>query len=1326
MDEESERTDEELDPLEDEVGGEPTSKPTKEEEEEEKPEDDPDEKRVSTFKLTLVVEGPYEEELERAEAAAAEESKRKRREAAEAKTAQREKPAKSRASSKQSRANRNHQRPDTIENEQKALIMRFWSVLVRRDLPRHTRAFQSFHKKRVSDSRKLAEQCQREFRTRVARTERAIRNSQTRMKRLVREMNIFQKKVDKLEAEKRRIAKAEQARIERAKLIKVKAEKKVNEQAEARRRALEERRRAEEEKKRAEIERKRAEELREAKRQQQRLNFLLTQTELYSHFMANKMNGTDPAAAGAGGNGGPSVRSITGADIDAEDPEELALAEQANIKARSAVAKTAAQAEAFDLELAHSRGQVGGGGEPASTTNGSVAMSTVQQPRNFAGDLKKYQLKGLQWLVSLYEQGINGILADEMGLGKTIQAIAFLSHLAEEKDIWGPFLIVAPSSTLHNWASEVQRFCPSLRVLPYWGQQKDRQIFRKSFSTSKLHTKDAAFHVLITSYQLVVTDEKHFKRVKWQNMVLDEAQNIKSSQSQRWKSLLAFSCRNRLLLTGTPVQNSMAELWALLHFIMPTLFDNHQQFNDWFSKGIEAHASEGGGLDEHQLKRLHAILQPFMLRRVKADVEEEMAKKTEITMLCSLSSRQRSLYQVLRKKISVTDFLRNADMSEQSVQNLMNILAQLRKVCNHPELFEHQEARSPFHFSEHSLSGPSEDLEGAAAAAARSKPEFVSNWGNKSPVSMHIPKLVFRDGMIALPVCEAGSAQGFRQQWISSMLSIYKADNVYYSSYPHCEPGAPANVKCARHALAGCMGFASLIGLCVGDVESIAMGNELIRWSHDRLRRRKLQSQREHYSLNKDEEKEGDDGDVPASTSSSTSWLPSMLIVQTPTQSRSFRRECMGSSEALPPLVVGTFIRLLRMGSLLKISRTYIPKARAPSVQLKCSDRSMTVQSAVNADGGWQRWLATGRWPRADLADVAPPVVKEMARRYLPPRPLLDRTFRYFGGDPDVPRSMYSLAKALTDSGKLLTLDKLLTRLKTEGHRVLIFCQMTKMMNLLEEYMQFKHFRYFRLDGSTGVSERRDLVNEFQENDDIFIFLLSTRAGGLGINLTAADTVIFYESDWNPTMDLQAMDRAHRLGQKKDVTVYRIICRGTIEEKIVKRAQQKNTVQQLVMTGGDAKADVFEPEEALSLLIDDAEMEQQLRDATLQRKQKKKTKLKGMFVGGGGGGGGGVGGKRKSQSAKKPADANGNGVTPVNATNGSDAYAMTPTGSLSAKLVQSVGDKRRARDGDAAVIAEESPPVKTPNSRGSGLKVKIKKLTLKKREDAIQSTPAEA
>jgi len=208
----------------------------------------------------------------------------------------------------------------------------------------------------------------------------------------------------------------------------------------------------------------------------------------------------------------------------------------------------------------------------------------------------------------------------------------------------------------------------------------------------------------------------------------------------------------------------------------------------------------------------------------------------------------------------------------------------------------------------------------------------------------------------------------------------------------------------------------------------------------------------------------------------------------------------------------------------------------------------------------------------------------------------------------------------ISDAGKLQVLDTLLRRLKSEGHRVLIYSQMTRVIDLLEEYMWHRKWSYMRLDGSSKISERRDMVADFQTRSDIFVFLLSTRAGGLGINLTAADTVIFYDSDWNPTVDQQAMDRAHRLGQTKQVTVYRLICKGTIEERILQRAREKSKIQKIVISGGSFKPDTLKPTEVVSLLLDDEEIERKYRQRQAERKQQeieREAERKRKYMGGG-------------------------------------------------------------------------------------------------------------
>ena len=795
--------------------------------------------------------------------------------------------------------------------------------------------------------------------------------------------------------------------------------------------------------------------------------------------------------------------------------------------------------------------------------------------------------------------------------------------------MWGPFLVVSPASTLPNWADELRKFAPALKLLPYWGHAQERAVLRKGLGDPrKLGTPNAPFHILVTSYQLLVSDEKHFRRTKWQYMVLDEAQALKSSASARWKTLLGFACRNRLLLTGTPVQNTMAELWALLHFIMPTLFDSHEQFAEWFSKGVEGAVNDGAALNAHQLSRLHAILKPFMLRRVKADVETEMAPKTEIILHCSLSARQRALYTAVKNKVSVADLLSQGSLSEKKTLSLMNIVIQLRKVCNHPELFERRPPRASYRFAAPHPTQPlpapgavvAASILGAAAVAAAVETLYAPG-AHASELSFTLPKLVWRDGMRQLPVSASGSAPDERAALLhceGSGLTVWSAAHVA-ASLRGGDRAGEVSLEGRSERSGGCAwSWTRLVDLSPAQAARAARSScdALGRWA----------------------------AAVVAAGGSSCAWQGPLLAAGTccgapalPLASAASKQRPAARMLLLPwrcgalpescgqagcaPLLTPLSTRYLRSLDLLRATHAFLPPATAPPVALRCADRSLVMQQeAMRHDPG--AWLlehgAMVPPPRGPGLSGPPRLLAAVAASAAPLLPLLWPLQRAFG--PALRVEQYSLAAALAESGKMQRLDALLKERFLGGHKVLIFTQMTKMLNLLEEYCLFRKWKHLRLDGSTAVSDRRDMVHSFQTSNEHFIFLLSTRAGGLGINLTAADSVIFYESDWNPTWDAQAMDRAHRLGQTKPVTVYRLICEGSVEEKIVRRAQQKQAVQALVMTGGAVVGaggegtDVFAPDEVVSLLLDDEELEAQMAE-----------KRRAAAEGGGGGGGGGKG-----------------------------------------------------------------------------------------------------
>ncbi|KAF6152944.1 hypothetical protein GIB67_039651 [Kingdonia uniflora] len=1061
--------------------------------------------------------------------------------------------------------------PASIEKEEMEKIGKVWVNIVRRDIPKHHKVFINLIRKRLADARRFSEHCQREVKQKVGRSFRLIKGvglgPAHRTKKLAKDMQIFWKRVDK-------------------------------EQAEVRKR---------EEKEAAEA-LKREEELREAKRQQQRLNFLISQTELYSHFMQNKSTSETAEVLPVGGgelneHGAPlTCFAIPGEE---EDPEEAELKREALRAAQQAVSQQKNITSTFDNECLRFRQASGleelpnvtaiAGSSNIDLLNPSTmpATSLVQTPDLFKGCLKEYQLKGLQWLVNCYEKDLNGILADEMGLGKTIQAMAFLAHLAEEKNIWGPFLVVAPASVLNNWADEITRFCPDLKTLPYWGGIQERTILRKNLNPKRLYRREAGFHILVTSYQLLVTDEKYFRRVKWQYMVLDEAQAIKSANSIRWKTLLSFNCRNRLLLTGTPIQNNMAELWALLHFIMPTLFDSHEQFNEWFSKGIENHAEHGGTLNEHQLNRLHAVLKPFMLRRVKKDVISEMCGKKEVTVHCKLSSRQEAFYGAIKNKISLEELIDGRRGNMNKIKNLMNIVIQLRKVCNHPELFEGNEGSTFMYFG---------DIANSLQPPPFGELEDVHYAGSQNPITYKIPKLVHQDF-----VRNAGFSS-IERGMFEKLFNIFSSESIYRSVLPQ------DNISNESFSVqSGAFGFTRLIDLSSEEVAFLAKGSLMEKLL---LSIMKWDSQFLDETLDLFMETEGNDLQCSNNIESrKVRAVTRMLLTPSRSESHILRRNLLSSSPVHEALVVSHQDRLISSTRLLHSTYAFIPRARAPPINSHCSSRNFAYNTLEELHHPWLKKLLSGFARTSEFngprEPVVPPhhLIHEIDSEITAAQPIFQLTYKIFGSCP--PMQSFDPAKMLTDSGKLQTLDILLKRLRAGNHRVLLFAQMTKMLNIIEDYMNYRKYKYLRLDGSSTIIDRRDMVRDFQHRNDIFVFLLSTRAGGLGINLTAADTVIFYESDWNPTLDLQAMDRAHRLGQTKEVTVYRLICKETVEEKILQRASQKNTVQQLVMTGGHVQGDIVAPEDVLSVLIDDPALEQKLREIPLLVRGKDRMKKKG-------------------------------------------------------------------------------------------------------------------
>ncbi|XP_015604273.1 putative DNA helicase Ino80 isoform X2 [Cephus cinctus] len=1034
---------------------------------------------------------------------------------------------------------------------------KIWIMMSKKELGKVQRAKTNNHKEMLISCKKVAQHCMKYWRQKAMQSQKNMKETIWRAKRLTREMQSYWKRYDRVERETRR-------RLE----------------------------------KEAEEQRKMDVELIEAKRQQRKLNFLITQTELYAHFMSRKLGKASPEEQ---------LRILNQLDEE-KNPRLVGIDDYDSETMKHKAKKNAI--EAFDSERARTRQFDTAAAAQELRLSETPETLEHPQPSIFKGNLKGYQLKGMNWLANLYDQGISGILADEMGLGKTVQSIAFLCHVAERYSVWGPFLIISPASTLHNWQQEMARFVPDFKVVPYWGNPQERKILRQFWDTKDLHTKEASFHVVITSYQLVITDYKYFNRIKWQYMILDEAQAIKSTSSMRWKLLLGFSCRNRLLLSGTPIQNSMAELWALLHFIMPTLFDSHDEFNEWFSKDIESHAENKTGIDEKHLSRLHMILKPFMLRRIKKDVENELSDKIEVMVYCPLTTRQKLLYSALKKKIRIEDLLHytvgggdTTPNDKNFTSNLMNLVMQFRKVCNHPELFERRDAKSPLFI----------------------RTEYYE-----------MPRLLYNEGLLHLSLPS-------KDHLLYNRFFVFATEHIHRCLHRRDDD-----------SLGSFFSFCRLIGLSPMELNKIFVAGILFRLCHATFTEKRLKKKCywEDWWVNERVSPPIDLMLLQTRRIEANSTVTNDLIfTKNIVEGEAIYTHSTHTICSMPETVAHRILRsskravnqlIKRPLPTVKTEQGEEPKIpllpehphipRAPSMRycqrttipaflcdnnpkVQASPRKLYVSSSA-ASCGWRRHEECGG-PFGQCVlrygcERAVQLPSEHRMSYLRPEQANNLTFSH---DPPGGLSVSSPINGwsniivpdkqtlVTDAGKLSVLDSLLRRLKEQGHRVLIYSQMTKMIDLLEEYMYHRKHTFMRLDGSSKISDRRDMVADFQKRADIFVFLLSTRAGGLGINLTAADTVIFYDSDWNPTVDQQAMDRAHRLGQTKQVTVYRLICKGTIEERILQRAREKSEIQRMVISGGNFKPDTLKPKEVVSLLLDDEEIEAKYSQRSEERKQ---------------------------------------------------------------------------------------------------------------------------
>ncbi|CAD6187908.1 unnamed protein product [Caenorhabditis auriculariae] len=841
--------------------------------------------------------------------------------------------------------------------------------------------------------------------------------------------------------------------------------------------------------------------------------------------------------------------------------------------------------------------------QPKGYTLETTQVKTTT-PFLIRGILREYQMVGLDWLVTLYEKNLNGILADEMGLGKTIQTISLLAHLACSESIWGPHLIVVPTSVILNWEMEFKKWCPALKILTYFGSLKDRQEKRKGWS------KQNSFHVCITSYKTVIADIRAFKKKAWQYLILDEAQNIKNWKSQRWQALLNMRARRRLLLTGTPLQNSLMELWSLMHFLMPAIFASHDDFKDWFSNPLTGMMEGSVEFNAPLVQRLHKVLRPFILRRLKCEVEKQLPEKTEHVIKCSLSKRQRYLYDDFMSKRETRENLKSGNM-----MSVLNIVMQLRKCCNHPNLFEPRPVVSPLVLNKQTLHLPGFLFDIADSDPAKDQiiPHIfdlrsrLGGW--QTQVSSRRP-LVEEVGNI-VEVLRPPTVEGFRfcrTNFDARFSNSLAATKTRRSADSPSEEESKSNTEPINgHTISEYLAAIDDSGENPATPVS-AQGQPFAKPPQrpvcSSLRAKTVlnpaplsistDSRGFHYNMtNGGTHPTRSYADArfspplkrPKRTDKFEAYVPVKFNDRMNSMKRNHRVVVLRRFDSIKrPILCNELISLLRLDNSKggMCERDEIKVSLNGSTDLLLDRFSMYSENVVS-DALDCRASSLGR-PVPGL--VRQNKVEEAAKTVLSQMPStfdkisLSRVVQF----PELRLIEY-------DCGKLQILSNLLRQLFLYKHRCLIFTQMSRMLDVLQAFLSYHGYQYFRLDGTTGIEQRQAMMERFNADPKIFCFILSTRSGGVGVNLTGADTVIFYDSDWNPTMDAQAQDRCHRIGQTRNVAIYRLISEKTIEENILKKAAQKKKLGEMAIDEAGFTPSFFKQSDNIRDLFDGEEVE---------------------------------------------------------------------------------------------------------------------------------------
>uniref|UniRef100_A0AAQ4R2F3 E1A binding protein p400 n=1 Tax=Gasterosteus aculeatus aculeatus TaxID=481459 RepID=A0AAQ4R2F3_GASAC len=911
------------------------------------------------------------------------------------------------------------------------------------------------------------------------------------------------------------------------------------------------------------------------------------------------------------------------------------------------------------------------------------------------GLLREYQQIGVDWLVNLHKKHLNGILADETGLGKTVQTVAYMAQLAGQEGIWGPHLIVVRTCKLLNWEVEFKRWCPGLKILLYLGNRRERRSKRKWWGEAN------SFHVCVTSYKLLMKDQSHFVRRRWRHLVLDEVQLIKHMTEKHWETIFALRSEQRILLINTPLQNTLKELWTMIHFLLPGITRSYSDFP------VKAGTDQNQDYCHKLVIRLHRMIQPFILRRSKRDVEKQLPKKYEHILKCRLSSRQKNLYEDILTQPGSQKALKTGHFV-----SVLQVLMQLQRVCNHPELVAPRETSSSFFCSSLQYNVPSLVLgalqRDSSKIANMSIFDLINNENSltRYQTEKAVPKLKITQQLIEeihsspepsprpkpCPIkplrlfqpVQYGTKPEGRLAAITSVVGQRPPTSspVTSTSVSTTNLSAQARGKSpvttsttttatshgktisgARLALAPSHAIQPSVlsqrlvltsqaqaRLPSGDVVKIAqLAN--IAGSQNRISQPEtpvtLQFQGNKFTLSPSQLRQLTTGQplqlqgtlgnilqivsapgqqiirpqgpmvmqtmppaVPASNASATPGTPPptlstaqqgdyfTLTPATPASSQESSEEktqqlkerlcrlfeanerrcsrrvlygsdllqaCTLSTEPGHSALTAGGWRWVGRESCLRAQRTCVATTSAlQSTLLSVEDRLETADS-------WYVWVPPAEATPAHLYAVNPPVPysleqKSLHRRLQEASSPLSAEIHCLASRPLLRFS--DLQVMQIDSGKLEALSILLQKLRSESRRVLIFTQMVKMLDILEAFLDYRQLTYVRVDESFSPDERQETMKKFNRNRKVFCSILTNRCCSAVGTLFDADTIIFYDTDLNPSMDARTQEWCDKIGRSKDIHIYRLESGNSIEEKLLKNGT-KDLIREVAAQGTD-------------------------------------------------------------------------------------------------------------------------------------------------------------